>query len=262
MSVVHHGAVVERSHELADEIVAGIATALLHGLGGVRVELDGGVHHVVGDVLGVVGTGDHHVGQVLQPVVLRRIGAQHFSDERHGQRLGDVGHDVARALVDHGVHERTRDLAHMGLVGRHLARAESAGHATPLIGVRGVVAVDHRRLGLAVRTRTDGATGEQRGLALGPADVVDLGERPDSVDVAVHGLVLPDPRQGRIRIPLIHVAIENVHLHCRPPFWLADPPTVIAGRRDHPSPPSEQVARRFGRLSPCRNSVTSCSLPP
>ena len=257
MRVVHHRAVVEGRHELADEIVAGIVATGLHGLGGVRVELDGGVDDVVGDVLGVVGSGDHLVGQVLQPVIFRRVGAQHLADEGHGQRLGDVGHDVARALVDDGIHERTGHLAHMGLVGRHLARAEPAGHSTPLVGVRRVVAVDHRRLRLSVRTRPDGTTGEQRGLALGPADVVDLGERPDAVDVAIDGLVVPDPGQGRIRIPLVHVAIENVHLHCRPPSWLADASTVIADRCARPSPPSEQVAGGFGRLSPCRNSAAS-----
>ena len=178
-----------RSPEQADQIVLRLlpplehgraqhcrdAQELLHGADGVRL----GVRQVVLDQR-----------PVLRHSLQRQ--SQHLEKDTNGQRLGDVGHEIAAAAVLDGVDELVRERADVFLERQHGGRRERLLQRRAILGVIGRVEVDRRRLrdarGARRHHRLDGAQlllrGEPTGEGLDVARRLEVGRMAHDHPVA------------------------------------------------------------------------------
>jgi len=97
----------------------------------------------IGHIIGVARAEDD-VRAVEDETILAVRNAHHFADDLQRQGGGDVGDEVALALVDDGVDDLRRGALHVVLEPLDAARREAARHDAPQARVPRVVHVDHR----------------------------------------------------------------------------------------------------------------------
>jgi hypothetical protein len=192
-------------------VVLGVLLAPGRQVVGVGVELHGGVEGVVvaAGVLGVVGA-DEAVRPVedLEPVLLGD--AEDVGDDLEGELGGDVGDEVALALLADGVDDARRPVAHGVVELLDHAGREALVDEQPVPRVQRRVHVEHHLLlhgeGLVVHVGDHGPAlgrGEALPVAVDLDHVGVAGEAPEAGPV---GLVLPE---RLVRLPELVEPVER-----------------------------------------------------
>jgi hypothetical protein len=140
--------------------------------------------------------------------------AEGVADHHQRQPGGDVGDEVAAALLADGVDEAVDDGPHLVALVAHPPGGEALVDelAPPQVG--GVVHVDHHRDRPGVGPDAAGV-GERLGLARDRPDVVVAGDPPDPGDlVEGDGVVVPAPGQARVGIVAPELTSGEADLRC------------------------------------------------
>lgn len=201
--------------------VGGLAP-LGDGAEGVLVERDVRVHHRLQLFLG--GVAAQRLHQVVRPlqedVALLRPDPEHVADDRHRERGGQLGDEVAFPLLAHRVDQLIADLADPADLRLHLLAGEAGVHQASTLQVRGVVHVDHLRQRPGLRADT-ARVGEQARVSFGGDQRLARRRGRHTVPVPEHRLIGPHPgirRAGVARPARIEAAVEQIGLvHDRHP---------------------------------------------
>jgi len=177
--------------ERGDEVVAGVPAAVLGELLRELRELGAGGQQLRDDLRGIaaavlgIARAEDDVGAVEDEPVLALRDRGHVADDLERERRGDLGDEVALALLDDGVDDRLGGARHVGLDPVDHAGREAARHDAAQSRVARVVHVDHRAEELVEGGRhvadVRALTGaEEFGLARHFEDVGVLGHRPEA----------------------------------------------------------------------------------
>ncbi|MEU7897421.1 hypothetical protein AB0B45_31735 [Nonomuraea sp. NPDC049152] len=194
-------------HEVVVRALAALGGQVEHG----QAELPGGDRGLVSDVAQAAPCCDRRLRPVLELGPIGVWEAEQPADHPGGQRRGQRGHRVHRALL-----QRLADLLDhhrpdpLGVAFVHVARGEAAVDEAAALGVLRIVHADHGGVGRQLRAVAAGA-GPELGIALDGGDVGVAGDAPQVVRlVVVDGGVLAQPGVQRPGIGRVHVAVEQV----------------------------------------------------